>query len=141
MQPLALREVCPEFLTTGACRFGKACWGRHTVRSSTVDYNLILQVPKTHVERLKAYQAKLVVFPRKRLSAPKNGDASAEECKAATQLSGTVLPLSKPAKEIEMADVTDEMKSFKAFTTMRVARKETKVDGDRIAAVNAKKKD
>ena len=40
-----------------------------------------------------------------------------------------------------MADVTDEMKSFKAFTTMRVARKETKVDGDRIAAVNAKKKD
>ena len=57
MQPLALREVCPEFLTTGACRFGKACWGRHTVRSSTVDYNLILQVPKTHVERLKAYLA------------------------------------------------------------------------------------
>lgn len=94
-----------------------------------------------NVERLKAYQAKLVVFPRKRLSAPKNGDASAEECKAATQLTGTVMPLSKPAKEIEMADVTDEMKSFKAYTTMRVARKETKVEGYRIAVENAKKKD
>jgi hypothetical protein len=33
------------------------------------------------------------------------------------------------------------MKEFNAFTTMRVARKESKVAGYRIAVVNRKKKD
>ena len=94
-----------------------------------------------NVERLKAYKAKLVVFPRKRLSVAKNGDSTAEECKAATQLSGTVMPIVKAPKEIEMMEVSDDLKNFNAFTTMRVARKETRVEGYRIAVENAKKKD
>lgn len=94
-----------------------------------------------NVERLKEYRTKLIVFPRKRLSKPKYGDSPAEETRAATQLSGAVMPMAKPSGEIEMADVTDEMKEFSAFTTMRVARKETKVDGYRIALANRKKKD
>mmetsp|Transcript_6546 Transcript_6546/g.9711 ORF Transcript_6546/g.9711 Transcript_6546/m.9711 type:complete len:210 (-) Transcript_6546:184-813(-) len=92
-----------------------------------------------NVARLTEYKAKLVVFPRKRLNKPKAGDASIEDIKAATQLSGTVLPLAKPAAEIVMEEVTDEMKEFKAFTTMRVARQETRVDGYRKAVENRKK--
>lgn len=95
----------------------------------------------TNVERLKEYKSKLIVFPRKRLNAPKHGDSGPEETSGATQLQGTVLPLAKPKKEIVMEVVTDEMKAVSAFTTMRVARKETKVAGYRIAVENRKKKD
>uniref|UniRef100_A0A6U6DYD2 60S ribosomal protein L13 n=1 Tax=Odontella aurita TaxID=265563 RepID=A0A6U6DYD2_9STRA len=93
-----------------------------------------------NVERLKEYKAKLVVFPRKRLNKPKAGDSGPEETKAATQLSGTVLPLAKPSSEIVMEEVTDEMKEFKAFTTMRNARKESRVVGHRISVKNRKDK-
>lgn len=94
-----------------------------------------------NVERLKEYKSKLIVFPRKRLHAPKKGDSGPEATSAATQIRGTVLPLAKPKAEIVMEVVTDEMKATSAFTTMRVARKETKVAGYRIAVENRKKKD
>mmetsp|Transcript_10933 Transcript_10933/g.15184 ORF Transcript_10933/g.15184 Transcript_10933/m.15184 type:complete len:211 (-) Transcript_10933:82-714(-) len=93
-----------------------------------------------NVARLNDYKAKLVVFPRRRLSKPKAGDSPPEETKAATQLSGTVLPLAKPASEIVMETVTDEMKQFKAFTTIRNARQETKIEGYRAAVANRKDK-
>lgn len=93
-----------------------------------------------NVARLEEYKSKLIVFPKKRLSKVKNGDSSREECKAATQLLGTVLPLAKPSKDIVMGDVTDEMKNTSAYTTMRVARKETKVAGYRIAVANRAEK-
>ena len=62
-QPRALREICPEFLATGACRFGKACWGRHTVRSDTLDYDLALQIQSSHVERLKTFLTSVRLLP------------------------------------------------------------------------------
>lgn len=93
-----------------------------------------------NVARIKEYLGKLVVFPKKRAS-PKAGDASPEEMAGATQYSGVVMPLAGKSSEIEIADVTDEMKSFKAFTTMRVARQETKVAGYRVSVENRKKKD
>lgn len=94
-----------------------------------------------NVERLKEYLSKLIVFPKKRLAAPKKGDSGPEETTAASQYSGTILPLVKAAPTIEMAEVTAEMKATSAFTTMRVARKESKVAGYRISVVNRKKKD
>jgi len=92
-----------------------------------------------NADRLKEYLGKVIVFPKKRLSAPKKGDAGPELTKAATQLVGTVLPIAKAASAIEMADVTDDMKAYKAFTTMRLAKKETKVDGFRASVANRKK--
>lgn len=94
-----------------------------------------------NVDRLKTYLTQVVVFPKRRLNAPKQGDASPAETAAATQLRGIVLPLAKPDKSIPMEKVTDEMKANKAFTTMRVARKETKVAGYRVSVINRKKKD
>ena len=78
-----------------------------------------------NVARLEAYKQSLVVI--------KKGE------EAPAQFKGTVQPLAKPSSEIEMQEVTDELKNFKAFTTMRVARQETKVDGYRAAVENRKK--
>ena len=91
-----------------------------------------------NVARLEEYKSKLIVFPKKRLSKVKNGDSSAEECKAATQFKGTVLPLAKASNEIVMADVPSQEVS--AYTQMRVARKETKVAGYRVSVANREEK-
>ncbi|KAL3895240.1 MAG: hypothetical protein SGARI_007508 [Bacillariaceae sp.] len=82
-----------------------------------------------NVGRLKAYLDKLVVFK-------KGQDAS-----GATQLKGTIQPIDYSKPEIEMQEVSADLKSFKAFTTMRLARQETKVAGYRGAVINTKKKD
>lgn len=81
-----------------------------------------------NVARLNAYKGNLVIL--------KKGD----DASALTQLKGTIQPIDRTKGEIEMADVTDEMKEFKAFTTMRVARKETKVAGFRQAVKDRKDK-
>ncbi len=91
-----------------------------------------------NVARLEEYKSKLIVFPKKRLSKVKNGDSSAEECKAATQFKGTVLPLAKSSNEIVMDAVPSQEVS--AFTQMRVARKETKVAGYRCSVANREEK-
>ena len=82
-----------------------------------------------NVARLEEYKKNLVVL--------KKGDAAPEGVVGR----GSVMPLVKPKDEIVMQDVTDEMKSFKAFTTMRLARKESKVQGYRVAVENRKKKE
>jgi large subunit ribosomal protein L13e len=79
--------------------------------------------------RLEEYKGKLVVLDKKGAG------------EGLTQHKGTVQPLPKPGKEIEMADLTDELKDFAAYTTMRVARQETKVEGYRVALENRKKKE
>jgi len=95
---------------------------------------------RVNVDRLREYLGKLVVFPKRR-SQPKQGDASVEEMANSVQLSGIVMPVKKPEKTIVMEKVTDEMKNMKAFTTMRLARQESKVAGYRVAVINRKKKD
>lgn len=89
-----------------------------------------------NVARLEEYKSKLIVFPKKRLSKVKNGDSSRDECKAATQFSGIIQPLSKPAHEVVMGDVPKQEVS--AYTQMRVARKETRVAGHRMSVANRK---
>jgi large subunit ribosomal protein L13e len=79
--------------------------------------------------RLKAYLEKLVVLK-------KGQDAS-----GLSQLQGTIQPIDHSKPALEMQEVTADLKNFKAFTTMRLARKETKVAGYRIAVENRKKKD
>mmetsp|Transcript_8060 Transcript_8060/g.18205 ORF Transcript_8060/g.18205 Transcript_8060/m.18205 type:complete len:208 (+) Transcript_8060:62-685(+) len=91
-----------------------------------------------NVARLEEYKGKLIVFPKKRLSKVKNGDSSAAECKAATQLKGIVLPLAVAKHEVVMADIPKQ--EISAFTTMRVAKKETTVTGYRFSVANRKEK-
>merc|ERR1711976_861250 len=59
-----------------------------------VDYrrsNISEESLQRNVQRLKEYQSKLVLFPLKAKS-PHKGDSSPEECAAATQFRGVVLP-------------------------------------------------
>ena len=88
-----------------------------------------------NIARLNEYKNNLIVVSKK------GGEASKAEYDVATQHRGTVMPLPKKSGEIVMEEVTDEMKEVKAFTTMRLARNETKIQGYRIAVVNRKKKD
>mmetsp|Transcript_19695 Transcript_19695/g.28990 ORF Transcript_19695/g.28990 Transcript_19695/m.28990 type:complete len:209 (-) Transcript_19695:39-665(-) len=92
-----------------------------------------------NVERIKAYMAKLILFPKKRLGGkpPTGLDSTKEECAAATQFKGDFMALEKPKAALVMEDVPDTT----AYTTMRVARKETKVEGFRVSVENRKKKD
>ena len=78
------------------------------------------------------------MFPKKRLSKVKNGDSTVEECKAATQLRGTVLPLAGPSKDIVMADIPTL--EVGAYTSMQIAKMETRVAGYRISVLNRKEK-
>mmetsp|Transcript_18554 Transcript_18554/g.29911 ORF Transcript_18554/g.29911 Transcript_18554/m.29911 type:complete len:199 (-) Transcript_18554:63-659(-) len=82
-----------------------------------------------NVERLKTYLANLVVIKK------------GEDASGYSQFKGTIQPIDRSKPAIEMQEVTAELKEFKAFTTMRVARQETKVAGYRIAVENRKKKD
>jgi large subunit ribosomal protein L13e len=82
-----------------------------------------------NVARLEEYLGKLVIL--------KKGDAVPENIVKATPLPIVTPPPSAP----ELQTVTKEMKEFKAYTTMRVARKENAVAGYRIAVLNRKKKE
>lgn len=84
-----------------------------------------------NAQRLKEYKARLVVFPRKTRS-PKKGDASAEEIKNATQLHGTIVAAPKAAAAVTFTAVTQEMKDFKAFSTLRNARNDARMVGNRL---------
>lgn len=59
--------------------------------------------------RLKAYKAKLVLFPV-RSKKPKSGDATAEERKVQQQHEGPLLPIVHEAHKPETVKLTDEMK-------------------------------
>lgn len=90
-----------------------------------------------NVDRLKEYKAKLVLFPR-RTAKPKQGDSSKEECAAAVQVVGNVMPLPATDKAVEFAEVTDEMKASAPRSALRLARNEHKLVGLRIALANKK---
>jgi len=96
---------------------------------------------QANVERLKAYKGKLILFPKKRLSKakPVGLESSADECKEATQLTGTILPLVKEKPTVVLGEITEELKNTSAVTTMKIARKESRVQGYRIAVENRKK--
>lgn len=80
--------------------------------------------------RLEAYKANLVVL-KKGESAPADIVKGGEP----------IQPIAKPSTDIVMETITPEMKDFKAYTTMRVAKQETRVAGHRAAVENRKKKD
>ena len=91
-----------------------------------VDYrrrNRSEQSLRTNVQRLKEYQARLVVFP-KNVKKPKAGDATEEERAAVVQQRGVVMPITKAADELEFRAITDEDRKTSAVTTLKLAKKE-----------------
>jgi large subunit ribosomal protein L13e len=82
-----------------------------------------------NVARLTAYKSNLVIL--------KKGD----DASGLAQLRGTIQPMDYTKAPLEMQEVTADLKANKAFTSLRVARQETKIAGYRISVINRKKKD
>jgi len=83
-----------------------------------------------NTQRLKEYQAKLILFPIK-AKKPRKGDASEEDIKKASQLSGKLMPLKADGKRPRAMDLTEELKNFKAYHTITQARSHGKLWGIR----------
>ncbi|KAK9804124.1 hypothetical protein WJX73_001684 [Symbiochloris irregularis] len=105
--------------------------------------NRSLESLQENANRLKAYKAMLVVFPR-RSKKPKAGDASSEELQAVTQHGGPILPIEQKSRELETASLTDEQKGFNAYQKLRVERQNARLVGvraKRAAEAAAEEKD
>ena len=83
-----------------------------------------------NAQRLKEYKSKLILFPIN-AKKPRKGDSSAEELSKAVQLAGEVMPVKPVVKRARAMAVTDDMKGFKAFQTIRQARSFKKLAGIR----------
>ena len=98
-----------------------------------VDYrrqNKSVEGLERNVERLKLYKSKLILFP-KNASNPKKGDATAEEIKLASQLTGTILPIVEEVKPVEILPVSEELKKFEVYRYLRRVRADKKYKGRR----------
>ncbi|KAH9818174.1 60S ribosomal protein L13 [Teratosphaeria destructans] len=102
--------------------------------------NLSGESLKANVERLKAYKARLVLFPRKS-GEHKKGDASAEEVKAAKEgairHSNKAFPIENKVV-IEEGKVSDFTSEEAAFRKLREARSEARLVGKRAKRAKAK---
>ena len=87
------------------------------------------------MERLQAYQSKLILFPRK-LGKPKSGDASGEDLAAAAQTKvNATFPIAPYAPAVTERKITDEEKNAPSrYRQLRDAR-----SAHRLAGVRAKK--
>ena len=76
-----------------------------------------------NAQRLKEYRSKLILFPLNGKK-PRKGDSGPEDLKKAQQLQGrVVMPVaSQEVKRQRAMELTDDLKSFKAFNTIRQAR-------------------
>eukprot|EP00850_Spirogloea_muscicola_P006683 SM000032S12067 [mRNA] locus=s32:321813:323081:+ [translate_table: standard] len=92
--------------------------------------NKSLESLQENAQRLKAFKAKLILFPRRSKRA-KAGDSSAEELANATQLTTPVLHITKEKYVPEIVEITEEMRSFKAYQKLRIERVNAKLQGKR----------
>ncbi|PAV21933.1 60S ribosomal L13 [Pyrrhoderma noxium] len=90
--------------------------------------NLSEEGKALNVERLKAYKAKLIVFPRK-AGKPKKGDSTGDDLIAAT--TRIALPLPSGAAHEAPRQITAEEREFEAYRTLREYRSEARYEGRR----------
>merc|ERR1712119_239652 len=89
---------------------------------------------QANVQRLKEYNSKLIIFPRKQ-SAPKKGDSDASELSVAAQLQGPVLPIMQSKPSTKARKITDDERKISVFRSMRVARANARLVGIRAKRV------
>ncbi|KAJ7296706.1 hypothetical protein O6H91_02G134000 [Diphasiastrum complanatum] len=92
--------------------------------------NRCLESLQANVQRLNTYKAKLILFPRRSRKA-KAGDSSPEELESATQIQGPLLPIATKKPAIELVSLTDELKSAKAYSKLRLERMNARLIGVR----------
>ncbi|KAI0788496.1 60S ribosomal protein L13 [Abortiporus biennis] len=90
--------------------------------------NLSEEGKALNVERLKAYKARLIVFPRKSTK-PKKGDSTGDDLKAATTRLN--VPLPDPYVHEAPRKITAEEREFNAYRTLRNERAIARHEGAR----------
>ena len=83
--------------------------------------NRSLESLQKNVQRLKEYNSKLILFPINGKK-PRKGDATEEDMKKAAQMVGEVMPVTAVVKRQRAMELTDDLKKFKAFNSVRQAR-------------------
>jgi len=101
--------------------------------------NRNVEALQQNVQRLKEYKSKLILFPRK-ASKPKEGDASEEEIKMATQLQGKIMPIDVTVPAMEVRTPTADEKKFQAYITLRRQWRRAKLQGIREKKASLNKK-
>ncbi len=96
-----------------------------------------------NVQRLTAYKAKLVVFPRKSNVHGKKGDSAPEELKLAQQLTGPLFPIAAKSGATQFTKLTDDLTSKKVYSILRQERCNARMVGKRAkkAKETAEKQD
>ncbi|GJE87651.1 60S ribosomal protein L13 [Phanerochaete sordida] len=92
--------------------------------------NLSEEGKALNVERLKAYKARLIVFPRN-AKKPKKGDTTGDDLKAETTRAQIALP--NPYVHEAPRKITEEEREFKAYRTLRDEWANAKHEGARKA--------
>ena len=92
--------------------------------------NRSLEGLQANVQRLKAYRSNLVIFPRD-AKKPRKFEAAKEDAAAVAQVKGAVMPITKEAPKLESVALTEEMKAFKAYATLRLERMNARMVGIR----------
>mmetsp|Transcript_14429 Transcript_14429/g.27741 ORF Transcript_14429/g.27741 Transcript_14429/m.27741 type:complete len:215 (+) Transcript_14429:96-740(+) len=99
--------------------------------------NRCLESLQLNAARLKAYKANLVVFPR-RTKKPKSGDSAAADLQKADQLTGALMPYTKPAAAApQFVSLSADQKKVKAYQKLRTERMNVRQEGKRKKAALA----
>lgn len=80
--------------------------------------NKSIESRQINVQRLKEYRSKLILFPRGGKKV-RQGEATSEECKLATQLKGTVMPITQPQIRQKAREITEQEKKFQAYAFIK----------------------
>ena len=84
-----------------------------------------------NAQRLKEYKSKMILFPIN-AKKPRKGDSTPEEMAKAVQLAGNVvMPVKPVVKRARAMAITEDMKKFGAFQTIRQARAYKRLHGIR----------
>ncbi|KAI0094812.1 ribosomal protein L13e [Irpex rosettiformis] len=92
--------------------------------------NLSEEGKALNVERLKAYKARLIVFPRN-AKKPKKGDSTGDDLKAGTTRAAVALP--NPYVHEAPRKITEDEREFKAYRTLRDGWANARHEGARKA--------
>ncbi|ESO83036.1 hypothetical protein LOTGIDRAFT_197609 [Lottia gigantea] len=140
--PLRPIVRCPTFKYNSKRRMGKGfsfeelkavkvSWKEALGIGIAVDFrrkNKSVESLQENVQRLKEYKSKLILFPRNKKKV-RAGEASSEEVKMATQLTGKLMPVKSSFKPDKARAVTAEEKKSSAYQQIVRARKEERFVG------------
>lgn len=88
-----------------------------------------------NAQRLKEYKSKLILFPIHNKKKLRAGEATEEERKVATQLTGEVLPIKQSSVRTKARVPTEDEKKFEAYVTIRKVRADARLVGIRAKRV------